>query len=218
MIYPQPDRQLLNQHMKKIKCYIYGDVIDVGGGSNRYKSFFNFTNWVNANIYKDHNIDLFFDLNISNDYKHKFDTVICNQVLGDVTNPQFSINELGKILKAGGHIIITESLLNEEHDAPYDYFRFTEYGIKHLINSADDNLKIISFDKRGKYFSVIFQFINRMLINRFGVNDNSNRITKAMFYMVLRFNTHLAMFLDKLIKHKSYSAFYLGWIIVVKKI
>ena len=218
MIYPQPDRYLLSKHMEKVKRYVSGEVIDVGGGSDRYKKFFDFDIWTNANIYQDQNVNLFFDLNVQNHHGNKFDTVICNQVLGDVVNPQFSINELCTVAKDGGYIIITESLLNEEHDAPHDYYRFTEYAIKDLINRSTNNLEIVFFDKRGKYFSVYFQFINRILINRLKVDNSSSKVAKLLLYSVLKFNTYIALSFDKLIKHESYNSFYLGWIVVIRKI
>ena len=174
--------------------------------------------WTNANIEKNSSVDLKFDLNELNKVDKKYDTIICNQVLGDVKNPQFSINELGRTLKKNGCLILTESLLNEEHDEPNDYFRFTEYGIRQLLDDSSFEYDIEYFEKRGKYFSVAFQFLNRILINRLDINDNSNKIVRKIFYMYLQLNTKVALFLDSLMKHKSYESFYLGWIIVARKV
>ena len=64
MKYPQPDRDLLNKHMLLCKNYIAGDVVDVGGGNNRYKKYFNYSSWTNANLKKDQLIYIYLNIHL----------------------------------------------------------------------------------------------------------------------------------------------------------
>ena len=65
-----------------------------------------------------------------------FDIVICNQVLEHVQEPQVVINELFRTLKPGGSICLTTPQGWGVHQAPHDYFRFTNYGLTHLLTKA----------------------------------------------------------------------------------
>jgi SAM-dependent methyltransferase len=67
-----------------------------------------------------------------------FDTVLCTEVLEHLTEPQRAIDEMYRVLKPGGALLLTTRFLFPIHDAPHDYFRFTKYGLRHLLRRFDD--------------------------------------------------------------------------------
>jgi len=62
-----------------------------------------------------------------------FDVVLCTEVLEHLPEPQRAVDEMFRVLKPGGTLILTTRFLFPIHDAPHDYFRFTKYGLRHLL-------------------------------------------------------------------------------------
>ena len=65
------------------------------------------------------------------------DVVLCTEMLEHVTEPQRAIDEMYRVLKPGGMLLLTTRFLFPIHDAPHDYFRFTKYGLRHLLRGFD---------------------------------------------------------------------------------
>ena len=62
-----------------------------------------------------------------------FDVVLCTEVLEHLPEPQRAIDEIFRVLVPGGQLLLTTRVLFPIHDAPHDYFRFTKYGLRHLL-------------------------------------------------------------------------------------
>lgn len=120
-------------------------VIDVGAGTCPYKPFFEHANYIttdfcekkdNEKYNKYGQIDYICradELPFKNDYA---DTIINTGVLEHVPEPQKVINEFYRVLKKGGELFLTAPLVNSEHQVPYDYFRYTQYGLKYMFEKA----------------------------------------------------------------------------------
>lgn len=61
------------------------------------------------------------------------DGVLCTQVLEHVAQPECFISELARVLRPGGWMVLSAPLFWQEHEVPYDFFRFTSYGMKVLL-------------------------------------------------------------------------------------
>lgn len=93
-----------------------------------------------------------------------FDTVLMLQVLEHIDNPELAIKEASRVLKTGGIIIISVPFLYPVHDAPYDYFRFTEYALKSFLKKF--NLKILHFSSDGAFLEFLLQSLIIFLLKR----------------------------------------------------
>lgn len=62
-----------------------------------------------------------------------FECVLCTEVLEHIPNPQQAIDEMWRVLRPGGTLLLTTRFLFPIHDAPHDYYRFTKYGLRHLL-------------------------------------------------------------------------------------
>jgi len=62
-----------------------------------------------------------------------FDVVLCTEVLEHLVEPQKAIDEMFRVLKPGGELLLTTRFLFPIHDAPHDYFRYTKYGLRYLL-------------------------------------------------------------------------------------
>ena len=61
------------------------------------------------------------------------DAVLCTEVLEHLPEPQRAVDEMFRVLRPGGALVLTTRFLFPIHDAPHDYFRYTKYGLRHLL-------------------------------------------------------------------------------------
>lgn len=66
----------------------------------------------------------------------KFDAVLCTQVLEHLEWPRESVAEIYRVLKPGGKLYMTVPMAQNEHQVPYDFFRYTSYGIESICKHA----------------------------------------------------------------------------------
>lgn len=64
------------------------------------------------------------------------DTVLLSEVLEHVRNPQSALREVRRVLKPGGRTLITLPFLYPIHDAPYDFQRYTSFGLQREVAAA----------------------------------------------------------------------------------
>ncbi len=87
----------------------------------------------------------------------RFDRVLFNQVLEHVDDPPAVLAELYRVLKPGGRILCTCPLFYAEHQKPYDYFRYTRFGLHHLFEQAGFGEVRIRW-LEGYFGTVAYQF------------------------------------------------------------
>jgi len=107
-----------------------GLTLDIGAQTGPYKTWF--PNRVAIDIFARPGIAVVTDAQRLGLASEAFDIVLCTEVLEHVPEPQAAIDEMFRVLKPGGTLILTTRFLFPIHDAPHDYFRFTKYGLRHL--------------------------------------------------------------------------------------
>ncbi len=65
------------------------------------------------------------------------DTVLCLQTLEHLSEPLMFLKEANRIMKTGANIMITVPFIWHVHEEPFDFFRYTNYGLKHLLTKAN---------------------------------------------------------------------------------
>jgi len=140
--------------------------LDIGCGEKPYQSF------LNDNISEYIGLDYPFQKLVKNvsgidvygdamelPFKSEvFDTILSTQVVEHVIEPKNVFLEMERVLKKGGHIVLTAPQEWEIHKEPYDFWRFTIYGLEHLTLSS--GLKVVLIDPRGKFWALIGQKIS----------------------------------------------------------
>ena len=66
----------------------------------------------------------------------RFDHVLLTQVLEHIPEPARVLAELHRVLKPGGTLWLTAPLFYAEHERPYDFFRYTQFGLRHVLEST----------------------------------------------------------------------------------
>jgi len=72
---------------------------------------------------------------------HRFDSLVCHQVLEHVTDPMAAARELARVLKPGGLAVISVPHLSRRHELPHDYYRFTPEGLVFVLAQAGFSIK-----------------------------------------------------------------------------
>lgn len=65
-----------------------------------------------------------------------FDTVLCSEVLEHVDNPDQVLAAIANVLRPGGKLLATVPHLSRLHEEPFDYYRYTGYGLRALLQRA----------------------------------------------------------------------------------
>ncbi|MEX1119188.1 MAG: methyltransferase domain-containing protein [Terrimicrobiaceae bacterium] len=96
----------------------------------------------------------------------RFDFVIFNQVMEHLPEPAAVRAELFRVLKPSGKLIYTGPLFFEEHEQPYDFYRYTRFGVRHLFEKAGFEVERLDwlegfFGTAGYGLSAIARFLPR---------------------------------------------------------
>jgi len=133
---------------------------------------------------------------------NSFDTVLSTQVLEHVPDPRFYIFEASRMLKDGGQLILTAPMQWRHHEVPYDYYRYTRFGLEQLIK--DNGFEVSSIEAAGGVYALLGQiFLN----HRIEINKNSAWVNKWV--------NRLAIRLDAKYDDREDT---LNWLLIAKKI
>jgi SAM-dependent methyltransferase len=126
--------------------------LDVGCGNRPYEYLFEGSKYIGIDVEvsgRENYLkqpDLFYDgINIPFE-NEKFDLVFCTQVLEHVNDPFSLIREMYRVLKPNGKLIISLPFSWQEHEEPYDFFRFSSFGISHLLNMSGFKIEKLKKD------------------------------------------------------------------------
>ena len=119
--------------------FVSGRLMDIGCGNKPYKRLFSETSeHLGCDIVQssEGEADIVCDvLNIPCS-DESFDSVLSTQVIEHVSEPQSLCNEAFRILKPKGYFVVSGPMYWYLHEEPYDYYRFTKYGFRHMLEKA----------------------------------------------------------------------------------
>jgi len=176
MTQPSITREVINKFLPHIK----GRVLDLGAGSAKYKEMIlkKALEYRSCDAVKNKNIDDICDVLNLPYPQESFDTIISTQVMEHVKNPFKMAEQIFKVLKPGGKVIVTAPFLIPMHSDPDDYFRFTASGCY------------------GGFFMVLSEMIHFSLFNPY--NGKSSRL--------MSFIEKIAKIFDKIFTTKTIHA------------
>lgn len=100
------------------------------------------------------------DMNmIEND---SYQSAVSFAVLEHVPQPFKAVEEINRILKKDGIFMFTVPHVSRLHEIPHDYFRFTEFGLKQLLETQ--GFEILELQRSGTMISYFMHQISTILI------------------------------------------------------
>ena len=140
-------------------------VLDVGAGTGRYRGLFGHCE------YRAHDFGLepstaYTALNYESDITEipvpdgSFDVILCTEVLEHVSEPIKAVNELARILKPGGRLLITAPLGSFLHQEPYHFYGgYTPHWYNKFL--VESGFEIESIEANQAFFSLFAQEAQR---------------------------------------------------------
>ena len=131
--------RFMRQTMEQVAPLARGHLLDVGCGTQPYRRLFDHVSrytGMDRDRTRYARADLWADALALPMRSNACDTVLCNQVLEHVPEPQQVMNEMARVLRPGGTLILTAPHIWGLHEIPHDYYRYTPYGLRHLTEKA----------------------------------------------------------------------------------
>jgi len=196
---------------------ISGVCLDIGSGNSPYKSLLNVTQYISvdkqehsATSYKKNENEINADAKDLPFEANYADSVILNQVLEHIDDFDTVLSEIARVLKSGGKLIISVPFIYHIHAEPNDYFRFSEYGIQHIMKKHKFQVK--RFHYLGYTGTTLVSILNAFLWQVFAKNIYLKLLRNTLLLPFLlglfTCNNILGLLLDQ-IKMKKFSPNYL---------
>lgn len=154
-----------DKYMEKYSHLYKGDVVDLGCGEAPYREYFlqyadSYLGVDWAESIHDTKADVVADLNkpIEGVEDAKADTVVSIATLEHLSEPQVMLDEAFRILKPGGMFMMQTPWQWMTHEAPYDFFRYSEYGLKHIMEKA--GFTDVKIEAQSGFFTMWFLKFN----------------------------------------------------------
>lgn len=156
-------RKALYTNIKILAKEIGGLTLDIGCGNKPYEYLYDVSKYIGLDLKTSiHNVQTFAD--IFYDGKHipvkdnTIDSIVCNQVFEHVFEPDKFLAEINRVLKNNGILLISLPFVWDEHEQPYDYARYSSFGIKFLLEKHGFNIKL--HIRTVNDFSLFAQLLN----------------------------------------------------------
>lgn len=195
-----------------IASHLHGRLLDVGCGRkqqlflDKVDEYIGLDKEETLKVNKERNntkADIFGDATALPFPDNSFDCVTSLSLYEHLPEPQQAANEAYRVLKKGGMFALTFPFMNRLHTAPYDYYRYTEYGMRHILEKA--GFKIVKIVDGGGMWKMIGARLagyiySDLLGIGYGESDRKVKPKKYLFPLfapLIVFIVVMARFLDK---------------------
>lgn len=212
-------RKGLYKKIKLLAPSLKGSVLDFGCGRKPYQNqFVNATSYIGVDMQTtghDHEhskVDTYYDgkrIPFSDNY---FDNIFSSEVFEHVDNLDEIIKELNRVLKNEGKILITVPFVWNEHETPYDFRRFSKYGIEDLLKKS--GFSILETHTTTHYAETLLQL---KILYVYHLFYSKNKILNLLLTLIFIAPLNIIGGLFTLIVPKNKS-FYHNAVILAKKI
>lgn len=197
-----------------------GCVYDLGCGEKPYEKFILETatqyvgvDWSNtphllkADIIADLNKQLPIESGVA-------DAIISISVLEHLCEPQVMLSEAFRLLKPGGSIVLQVPWQWWIHESPYDFYRYTPYGLKYLFEKVGfDNVTVMP---SAGFFTTMVLKTNYFSLNLLKIWKPLRALIKGIFIPFWFLGQLVAPLLDKLDRNWELEA-PSYWVIAMKR-
>lgn len=189
----------LRRDLKERLSKVRGRLLDVGCERKPYGVFLHpSVEHVGIDVFEGPEVDMVYDGKHIPFPDNSFDAILCTQVMEHAEDAEQVRNEIARVLKPGGTLILTVPFTYNEHSAPYDFRRFSRYGVVRFFEKQVDIQDVILQGAIGSTAGV-------MLLNWYDAQMDHNKFTRLLkgvtlpLYLVIAFLINMVGYIfDKL--------------------
>jgi SAM-dependent methyltransferase len=116
-------------------------VVDLGAGDGPYRELFahvhySTVDWDNSPHEDAAAVDIVSSIDSLPFEDGTFDAAMLTQVLEHVPSPEDVLRETFRVLRPDGSLLATVPFVWEEHEQPFDFYRYSSEGVRHLLEST----------------------------------------------------------------------------------
>ena len=192
---------IADEFIMKYSKYYKGNLYDLGCGTKPYEAFFKQfcdsyigVDWsdtlheLKADIICDLNKNLPIDSNTA-------DTIVTFSVLEHLSEPQIMLNESYRILKNNGVLILQVPFMWHIHEEPFDFYRYTKYGLKHMLHKA--GFENITIEASTGFWVTWFTKVNYQLARVISGKSFKKKVLRFFCKIFIKYNQKLSVYLDR---------------------
>jgi len=201
----------LRKEIQSASGFVRGRVLDIGCGEKPYEPLFRgrYSAYIGIDLetVNRSRADVFGD-SLHLPFKSStFDTVFSTQVLEHVRDPFAMLREIGAVLAPDGVLILTAPQAWPLHEEPFDFFRYTRYGLEELLRTA--GLRTVRITERMGGAATLGELFCVMLWSKH-TSGLMRRLLKPIFFIV----QVIAAVADRLYRYPELT---LGYLVVARK-
>jgi SAM-dependent methyltransferase len=155
----------ISEHAPKLT----GKLMDFGCGSKPYESLFNnIQQYIGVDYngeghtHEHETIDVFYDGKTIPFENETFDSVLCSEVFEHLFLLEQNLQEVHRVLKTNGKMLITCPFVWNLHEAPVDYARYTPYALQDIF--AKNGFRVLDQAQKGTFVETLVQMTNVYLM------------------------------------------------------
>lgn len=203
--------------IKRNSSAISGTVLDFGCGDKPYEHLFNAEKYVGIDVKQaghDHEkepVDVYYDGKAIPFAKEHFDSCFSSQVFEHIFDLENSLQEIHRVLKPNGTCLFIVPFVWDEHEIPYDFGRYSSFGIVHVLKKNGFN--IIKQEKDSHFAEVLMQLFCLYLYN---ILDTKNKYLNTLLNIPFIFPFTLLGLVLKNITPRNYGLYFNNVIVAQK--
>jgi SAM-dependent methyltransferase len=154
-------RLALLKGIRKNSAAMKGKLLDFGSGTKPYRKLFLVDEYIGVDIEKSGHthenslVDVYYDGKTLPFETSYFDSFFSSEVFEHVFNLPEILKEINRVVKPEGNILITIPFAIHEHEVPFDFARYTRFGIDDLLTKS--GFKVLKIEPTNNYIEAIFQ-------------------------------------------------------------
>lgn len=152
-----------------IPIYCFGNLLDLGCGKaplyECYKAYVDHivcVDWTHS-LHQLAYVDVACNLGRPLPFQdEQFDTIILSDVLEHIPEPQNLWDEIKRIMRPGGKLLISVPFYYWLHESPHDYYRYTEYALRRFARQS--GFEILVLEQYGGALTIISDILAKNII------------------------------------------------------
>lgn len=190
-------RKALWKEISDYASFANGKILDFGCGSKPYETAFSICeSYTGLDLEQSgHNhansrIDVLYDGKVLPFSNQTFDKVVSFEVFEHIENPDESLEEIARVLKVDGELFISVPFIYGEHETPFDFQRWTSFGLVRLLEKH--NFRVVRIVKLNPNLGVLAQFFSDQIFLRLNKQGSMKAnflkipvITLANFFVLI---------------------------------